>query len=217
MLEPLCEYAKSHCQLNPNNKADILPEFDYYHTIKCIGIIFTSEQLTQLRELDIQVVLELHQTFLKIKKYDLRFQLKKTYNKNIIREEIQFRNIPIITIIENTLYRQHCVFSMNWRRIRQVIKKENVKTLENPLTDYQIRLIHHIRCLRFVYHKSDSQITFVPFIKKQLEILRGLKRENKEEHDEILRSNMDNCRKLYFKFPNWLYKCNIEDDFCINM
>lgn len=80
-----------------------------------------------------------------------------------------------------------------------LVKKESES---KNLTKYQKRLIDRLRQLKSIIFGDGASRGYSNMIAEQIRHLRELRKENPDEHDDLIKSN-EHYRKLLKMFPDW--------------
>jgi len=127
---------------------------------------------------------------------------------------IRFNGVEIISINQKTaMYDAYVYCNIHTSAVELALTKNEEFTQEQTskpkLSDYQVRLVGRLHQLEGVIFEGGASKGYARCIPAQLHELIELKKENPQEHDAVIASNL-RYRQLVKMFPNWIDSKNLQ-------
>jgi len=144
---------------------------------------------------------------------------------------VSYNGVEVISINQKTaIYDSYVYFHINESAVDDALSKsltaaeekaENEKTGNSSsteekaedkkpsLTEFQKKLAHRLLQLEFIVFEDGAQRGYGKMIGTQFPYLQALRKENQNEHDELIDSS-ERYKKLLSMFPDWTDKNNLQ-------
>lgn len=129
-----------------------------------------------------------------------------------INYTLYYNDVSVITINQKTaIYDAYIYFNISTSSVDEALAKNaeisekelgEKKSAAPKLTEYQKRLVNRLRQLEFIIFEDGADRGYGSSIAQQFPYLQDLKRENPEEHDQLILNN-ERYKQLFEMFPAW--------------
>lgn len=124
---------------------------------------------------------------------------------------ISYNGVEVISINQKTaIYDSYVYFNINEKAILEALSKPEMEEEKQvKLSSFQQKLADRIRQIEFIVFEDGADRGYGKMLSAQLPYLQALRKENPEEHDQLISSN-ERYKKLFEMFPDWTDKNNLQ-------